>query len=641
MYLKKYLKRYTCCLAILGLSIGNSTAQQAVPAFIPMPRSVKTDTGKFVFGSSTLIRADVQETRTVEYFTGRLFSTWQFKNKVIPGAAKASGRQPELFITNSGAEQLPGEGYRLSVTPAGITLSGKGAGLFYGMQTLLQLFTAPVNGATVIPCVTIEDAPRFGYRGLMLDVSRHFFTVEQIKDLLDLMADYKLNRFHWHLTDDQGWRLEIKSCPELTKVGAWRVPRIEFGGNTLPPQPGEQATDGGFYTQEQVKEVIRYAAERHIDILPEIDVPGHSMAAIAAYPWLCVTKNADTKVNPGSSFAKWFSNGGFEMYTDNSLDPTDERVYQWLDKVLGEVAALFPYPYIHIGGDECYKGYWEKNTGVQRFMKEHHIHDTHELQRYFVSRVNKIILSKHKKLIAWDEVAAGNIKDTITVMNRFGEKEAIAQIKKGMNIVLAPGGNGLYFDYAQSTSDQEPSSHGGDAPVWKAYQYNPEYRALSAEERKHIMGVEGCVWTENISDVSKLQYMLLPRMLALAETGWSDETAKDYPRFAGTALPLHLSRFDNTGLNYRVPTVFNYTDTTILTDTFRFEVAQPPVPGARIFYTLNNRPPGDYDHEYRKPVMITVPRGKTITLKTIVITPAGRRSIITRTVLDNSRKTGN
>ncbi|MET3879843.1 family 20 glycosylhydrolase [Chitinophaga sp. OAE865] len=637
MYFSKYVKIYTCCLALLGFCAGNSAAQQAGPALIPMPRSVKTDTGSFIFNAGTLIRTDVKEQHAVDYFTGQLFSRWKFNNKVATGTTGDGG----LVITTNGAEQLPDEGYRLSVTPAGITLTGRNVGLFYGMQTLLQLFPEPANGAVAIPCVTIEDAPRFGYRGLMLDVSRHFFTVEQIKDLLDMMAYYKLNRFHWHLTDDQGWRLEIKSCPELTQVGAWRVPRIEFGGNTLPPQPGEKATDGGFYTQEQVKDIIRYAAERHIEILPEIDVPGHSMAAIAAYPELCVTRNKDIKVNPGSSFAKWFPNGSYEMYEDNSLNPTDERVYTFLDKVFGEVAALFPYLYIHIGGDECYKGFWEKDAAVQSFMKMHHIKNTHELQSYFILRLNKIIQSKHKKLIAWDEVAEGDVKDSITIMSRFGEKAAISQIRKGLDIVLAPGGNGLYFDYAQSTSDQEPSSHGGDAPAWKAYQYNPEYSSLSAKERKHIMGVEACIWTENIPDVSKLQYMMLPRMLALAETGWSDETAKAYPRFAGTALPLHLERFDKAGINYRVPTVFNYTDSTIATGSFRFEVAQPPVQGARIYYTLNNRPPGDYDHEYTAPVTITVPKGKTITLKTVVITPAGRRSIVTRTVLDNSHKSEN
>ncbi|MBC9914286.1 beta-N-acetylhexosaminidase [Chitinophaga varians] len=616
-------------MIVLCSGIINGKAQ----SLIPMPQSVKEGAGSFTFSAHTVIRADVQDKRAIALLTGQL----PFKNKVITDATKT----PALIITDRGATALPREGYRLQVTPDSITLVGRDAGLFYGMQTLLQLLPSPTAGTATIPCVSIEDAPRFGYRGLMLDVSRHFFTVSQIKDLLDLMAYYKLNRFHWHLTDDQGWRLEIKSFPELTRVGAWRVPRIDFSGNTLPPQPGEKATDGGFYTQEEVKEVIRYAAARHIEILPEIDVPGHSMAAIASYPWLCVTRNPDINVNPGSSFAKWFPSGGFEMYVDNSLNPIDEKVYQFLDKVFGEVAALFPYPYIHIGGDECYKAFWEKDNSVQQFMQQHHIPNTHALQGYFISRLNKIIQSKNKKMIAWDEIAEGDIKEDIVVMNRFGEKSAVEQIKKGLNIILAPGGNGLYFDYAQSTSEQEPSSHGGDAPAWKAYQYNPEYPALSAPARQHIMGVEACLWTEHIPDISKLQYMLLPRMLALAETGWTSPTNKDYQRFARFALPMQLQRFEKAGMNYRVPPVHDYVDTTINTDTFRFEVTSSPVPNARIYYTLNNRPPGDYDHLYTRPVTITVPKGKTIMLKTIVITPAGRRSIITRTVLDNSDKPKN
>nr|WP_295869462.1 family 20 glycosylhydrolase [uncultured Chitinophaga sp.] len=624
-----HFKTYAYCVAFLCSSLLSANAQ----SLIPMPRSVTKRAGSFTFHPHTIVRADVQDKRALAWFTNRLSGMHTTGNKAVAAASKT----PALVISDRDTVQLPPEGYRLEVTPDSILLTGRNAGLFYGMQTLLQL----LSDQTTLSCVSITDAPRYGYRGLMLDVSRHFFTVAQIKDLLDLMACYKLNRFHWHLTDDQGWRLEIKSLPELTRTGAWRVPRIEFSGNTLPPQPGEKATDGGFYTQEEVKDIIRYAAERHIEILPEIDVPGHSMAAIASYPWLCVTRDSSIKVNPGSSFAKWFPSGGFEMYTDNSLNPVDERVYQWLDKVFGEVAALFPYPYIHIGGDECYKAFWEKDSSVQRFMKQHNIRDSHALQGYFISRLNKIIQSKNKKMIAWDEIAEGDFKEDIVVMNRFGEKGAVQQIKKGLDIILAPGGNGLYFDYAQSPSEQEPSSHGGNAPAWKAYQYNPDYAALSGEERKHIMGVEACVWTENIPDISKLQYMLLPRMLALAETGWSAMENKDYQRFATTALPAHLARFDKTGMNYRVPTVFPYTDSTIVTGSFRFEVTQPPVPGAHIYYTLNNRPPGDYDHLYTGPVTITVPKGKTITLKTIVITPAGRRSITTRTVLDNSDKPKN
>ncbi len=629
----RYIKISSYCLAFLYGSICNSMAQQTLPALIPIPRALKMTKGHFLFTPNTIIRTDDIQSPAVAYFLRELHRSGNFHHKIVTG--KAATKQPALFITSAGTSQLPEEGYRLIVTPAGITLAGKGAGLFYGLQTLLQLINN-AGESGVIDGMMIEDAPRFGYRGLMLDVSRHFFTVAQIKDLLDLMAYYKLNRFHWHLTDDQGWRLEIKSYPKLTQVGAWRVPRIEFSGNTLPPQPGEAATNGGFYTQEQVRDIIRYAAERHIEILPEIDVPGHSMAAIAAYPELCVTKDTSIKVNPGSSFAKWFPTGGFEIYTDNSLDPTDERVYTFLDKVMEEVAALFPYPYIHIGGDECYKAFWEKDARVQAFMQQHQIKDAHALQTWFISKLNMIILSKHKKMIAWDEVAEGEMNDSITIMNRFGEKGAAEQIRKGMHIILAPGGNGLYFDYSQSTSDQEPSSHGGDAPARKAYQYNPDYAGLSAEERTFIMGVEGCIWTENIPTISKLQYMLLPRMLALAETAWTDTTVKDYTRFANNAVPVHLGTFDKAGMNYRVPTAFDYTDTTFITDKFRLEIAQLPVPGARIYYTLNNRPPGDYDHAYTKPVTIIIPKGKKITLRTIVITPAGRRSIVTRTVLDNS-----
>jgi len=342
MNFKKYLQVYACCLALPGFSVINSNAQNATPALVPAPRMVNMDKGSFIFSAATVIKTDAEGQRAVQFLTDYLLHTWNFKNKVLAGPARTTNRQPEVIITTKSSEQLPDEGYKLSVNPAGITLTGKGAGLFYGLQTLLQLFPVQTRATAAIPCLNIEDAPRFGYRGLMLDVSRHFFTVKEIKDLLNLMAYYKLNRFHWHLTDDQGWRLEIKSYPKLTQVGAWRVPRLEFSDNTLPPQPGEKATDGGFYTQEQVKEIVRYAAERHIEILPEIDVPGHSMAALAAYPELCVTHNPDIRVNPGSSFAKWFPQGGFEMYIDNTLNPTDERVYRFLDKVLGEVAALFP-----------------------------------------------------------------------------------------------------------------------------------------------------------------------------------------------------------------------------------------------------------------------------------------------------------
>jgi len=298
---------------------------------------------------------------------------------------------------------------------------------------------------------------------------------------------------------------------------------------------------------------------------------------------------------------------------------------------------LFPYPYIHIGGDECYKGFWEKNASVQQFIKQHNIKDMHALQGYFISRLNKIIQSKGKKLIGWDEILEGGLSDNVAVMNRFGEKGAVEQARKGLDIVLAPGNNGLYFDYAQSKSDMEPSSHGGNAPLWQSFIYNPEYPDLSAEEKKHILGVEACVWTEHISTTSKLYYMVLPRMLGLAETCWSLQANKSYKQFSTDVLPAHLLRFDRAGINYRVPTALNTVDTTINTASYQFK-AQIPLVGAKVYYTLNNISPSDADHEYNQPVTINVPDGKKIMLKTIVITPAGHRSVITRTVIDNTGK---
>jgi hexosaminidase len=618
-------------ILLLSLQQLSHAQQKEGIAVIPAPASVNIENGNFIFSKSTIIQADVQDNKTIKFFTDYLLHNWKFKNKTAVG--KAPIKAPTVFvITDQGAEKLAGESYRLSVSQAKITLIAKGAGLFYGIQTLIQLFPNERRGTAVLPCVTIADHPRFGYRGMMLDVSRHFFTVDEIKDLLDLMATYKLNRFHWHLTDDQGWRIEIKSYPKLTTVGAWRVPRLGDFGNMEPPQPGEAAADGGFYTQAQVKEIVQYAAERYIQIIPEIDVPGHCMAAIAAYPEFSVTKNPETKVNPGNSFAKWFS-GGFEMYEDNTLNPTDEKVYQFLDKVFDEVARLFPYEYIHIGGDECFKGFWEKDGAVQAFMQKMNIKSTHDLQRYFTARVNKIIVSKKRKMIGWDEIMADSLTNT-TIMNRFGEKGAKAQVKKKMNIILAPGNSGLYFDYAQSHSDMEPSSHGGYSPLWKGYNFDPGYSSLSDEDKQYILGVEACVWTEHIPSVSKLQYMILPRMLALSETGWALAEKKDYHSFSELALPRHLERFDKADYNYRVPTVFNYTDTTLTGNKFQFNW-KPSVPGAKIYYTLNDRSPGDADQEYKGPLNFTLSVNKKLILKTIVITPAGRRSVITRTVMEN------
>ena len=622
---------------------------------VPTPASVRMGSGHFVFGPKTVVEIDAADGRVARVFTAYLQRTWKFNNPVVSGAAGAAGlrdgggaaagrgRQPVVYLGSRGAESLPPEGYRLVITADSIVVTGKGAGLFYGIESLIQLFPSDAGTPVLLPCVTIEDRPRFRYRGFMLDVSRHFFTVAQIEEVLDWMAFYKLNRFHWHLTDDEGWRLEIKSYPKLTQVGAWRVPRIEFGGNTLAPQPGEKATDGGFYTQEQVKEIVCYAADRFIEVIPEVDVPGHSLAAVASYPELSVTRDTAAKVNPGCSLATWFPQGGFRMHVDNTLNPTDERVYGFLDKVLGEVAALFPGKYIHIGGDECYKGYWEKDKAVQAFMRRHVIGNATMLQAYFITRLNGIIRSKGKEMIGWDEICQGDSLGKETVMNRFGEKAAIGQTRQGRDLILASheGNSGLYFDFSQSTSDMEPSHHGSNAaPLWHSFLYDPEYASLSAEEKGHVQGVEACLWTEHVASMAKLDYMTFPRLLGVAETGWSLQANKCYSVFAKEVLPGHLERFDKAGVNYRVPPATDYIDTTIYieknpgTADYTF-TATIPVPGAQVYFTLDNSFPTETGNRYSGPTLIRVPAGKRIILKAIVIAPSGKRSVVTRTVIDN------
>src|SRR5258708_24421388 len=288
----------------------------------------------------------------------------------------------------------------------------------------------------------------------MLDVSRHFFPKEYVKEYIDQIARYKFNRFHWHLTDDNGWRIEIKSLPKLTEVGAWRVPRVGTFGRNEAPKPGEAATDGGFYTQEDIKEIVQYAKERFIEILPEVDVPGHSMAAIASYPELSVTKDPNIKVNPGSNFAKW-GNGTFEMFIDNTLNPIDEKVYQFLDKVFGEMAGLFPFEYVHMGGDECYKGYWERDAHVQDFMKKMNIKNGEELQAYFNKRVYKMLSDKNKKLIGWDEILEGGIAPGAAVMSWRGSKGGIEASRLKHTVVMSPAPM-YYLDMGQGEPSVEP-----------------------------------------------------------------------------------------------------------------------------------------------------------------------------------------
>src|SRR6185312_16333455 len=351
---------------------------------------------------------------------------------------------------------LGDEGYELKVAPHEISISAnKPAGLFYGMQSLLQLMPKEIVSDTLvknekwtIPVCSIKDYPRFGWRGLMLDVSRHFFTKEQVKEFIDQMVQYKYNLLHMHLTDDEGWRIEIKGLPRLTEVGAWNVKKVGYFGTFSPPAPDEPRNYGGFYTQDDIRELVKYAKDRFIDIMPEVDIPGHSMAAIVSYPELSCTPGADKyQVISGEKFIDWHP-GGFDALVDNTLCPANEKVYPFLDKVFTEIAELFPFGYIHVGGDECAKNFWEKSDAVKQLMQKEHLKNMEEVQSYFEKRVEKIVESKGKKLIGWDEILEGGLAPNAVVMSWRGMKGGIEAAKMGHQVVMSPT-TFVYLDYMQ------------------------------------------------------------------------------------------------------------------------------------------------------------------------------------------------
>jgi hexosaminidase len=410
------MRKFLIFFSLFLCSVVSLNAQNNI---IPAPVSYENNMDMFMIDNNVFLDDRTNDATAHDFVSD--FLAYLQKANVNTSFKKVdtlSQQQKAIIFELKNDEKLGDEGYELEVKELAINITAnKPAGIFNGIQTLRQLMPRefesvdyPMGFGMLMGC-KIVDYPRFGWRGLMLDVSRHFFTVDEVKDYLLTMSKYKFNVMHWHLTDDEGWRIEIKSLPKLTEVGAWRVPRHgKFGEGRAYPKEGEEATEGGFYTQEEIKDIVAYAKSLNITIVPEIDIPGHSMAALAAYPELSVDKEPKF-VNPGAKFAEWPAGGGFYMLIDNTLNPTDEKVYDFVDKVMTEVAELFPSEYIHMGGDECYHGYWEKNPEVQKFMKKNKIPDSHALQSYFVTRVQKIINSKGKKMIGWDEILEGGLAE--------------------------------------------------------------------------------------------------------------------------------------------------------------------------------------------------------------------------------------
>ncbi len=565
---------------------------------IPQPVGIEKQNGSFVLKNGQSISFNKAEARTVAEMLAQKLST---PTGFLLKAQEGKSGTIQLNLNEIANEKLGQEGYQLNATPSGIVISAnQAAGLFYGMQTLLQLLPKEIEGKAVtkanwaVPAVKITDYPRFGWRGIMLDVSRHFFSKNDVKKYIDQIARLKYNVFHWHLTDDNGWRIEIKSLPKLTEVGAWRVERAGHFGERADPKPNEPATYGGFYTHEDIKEIVRYAQDRNVTIVPEIDVPGHSLAALAAYPELSCKKEK-AYVNPGTMFANWYGNGTFKMLIENTLNPSDEKVYEFLDKVFTEVAMLFPNPYIHVGGDECYKGYWAEDAGCQALMKKLNIRHVEDLQGYFMGRVEAILKAKGKKLIGWDEILEGGVSTTATVMNWRGVKIGTEAAHLGYQVVTTPSAF-TYIDYNQGDATIDPPIYSG-LRTKKSYSFEPVPDGIDA---KYILGGQANLWTEQIPTLRYAEYMTYPRAWALSEVYWSPKEVKNWDNFSGR-METHFERADVAEINYS-RAIYDPIIKTSTKDGKLILEMEAEVAGLDIFYSIDDTMPDSFSTKYTKAV---------------------------------------
>lgn len=511
-------------------------------SLIPAPASAKWQTGSFTLSDKTQIIVSPLNNETK--LSADLL-VLLVKNPTGQTLAIAEGSQPangSVFMVLDGSVKNE-EGYRLEITPKGITIHAKTAvGLFYAVQTIRQLLPVAVEKPMIInglkltlPACEIADEPRFVYRGMHLDVGRHLFPVASIKRYIDMLSLHKMNTFHWHLTEDQGWRIEIKKYPRLTEIGAYRKETVAGAqkkeGNTFDGKPY-----GGFYTQNEVREIVKYAKSKFITVIPEIEMPGHAIAALTSYPELSCT------------------GGPFEVrklwgVDDDVFCAGNEQVFTFLQDVLSEVMDLFPSKYIHIGGDECPKKRWEKCDKCQKRMKDEGLKNELELQSYFIRRIEKFVSSKGRNIIGWDEILEGGLAPGATVMSWRGEEGGIVAAKSGHDVVMTPG-KYTYFCYYQSENhDGQPLALGGYVPLELVYSYNPTPEELTAEEQKHILGVQGCLWTEQIPTPEVLEFMAYPRTFAIAETGWTPDNMKNFENFV-TRLKVLNKRYDAIGINY-------------------------------------------------------------------------------------------
>ena len=600
---------------------------QSEKTLIPMPSSVINKTGSFLLRNNLTISVSSDD-KALSFIANQLLKTLETSTGYNMAVKKNNlAAAIQLRLLSSPDKTIGNEGYHLLVTQKSIIISAnKPAGLFYGTQTLLQLLPKEIENKFVskkaawnVPCVEIVDQPRFGWRGLMFDVSRHFFTKQDVKDFIDNMVKYKFNLLHLHLTDDEGWRIEIKSLPKLTSVGSWRVKRIGVFGDFAAPAPDEPKDFGGFYTQDDIKEIVQYANERFVNILPEVDIPGHSLAAIASYPELSCTTGAEKyNVRSGEAIMNWHDHG-FTAMVDNTLCPANEKVYPFLDKIFTELSQLFPFEYIHIGGDECAKNFWEKSDAVKELMQKEGLKTMEEVQSYFEKRVEKIVESKGKKVIGWDEILEGGLAPNAAVMSWRGLQGGISAAKMGHEVVMSPT-TFTYLDYMQSDKVIE-------APVYAtlrlktAYAFEPVPNGV---DPIFIKGGQANLWTEQIYNTRHLQYMVWPRGLAIAECLWSPKEKRNWNDFA-KRVETNFERMDIEHIKY-ARAMFDPIFDVKKDELGALQILlSTEVQGLDIYYSWDNSHPDNYYPKYAEP--LSVPKEATM-LKVITYRdgkPIGRQ----------------
>lgn len=581
---------------------------------VPRPASLVTHEGEFLMGQSTPCYADTAFSSagaTVEMFNSFLRSNYKKIGVSLSNDVPTSQGciMIEVDTTIAGPE-----GYRLEVGEQGIKIGARSdAGVFYAFQTLMQMIfpsQKESHGKLGIPCAVIDDSPAFRWRGMHLDVSRHFFPKEFIFRMLDVMAMHKLNTFHWHLTDDQGWRIEIKRYPELTERGAWRDETL-IGHGSETPWVYDGRRYGGYYSQEDIREVVKYAAKLHINVVPEIEMPGHAVAALLSYPGLSCTGGPVTPFNRWGVSTDVFCAG-------------KEETFEFLEGVLTEVAELFPYEYIHIGGDECPKERWKECPQCQKRMADNGLSTEEELQSYFVRRIENFLSSKGKKIIGWDEILEGGIAENAAVMSWRGAEGGIAAANQGHNVIMTPH-SFVYLDYYQSQYN-EPLSIGGLLDIKKVFSLKVMPDEIEADRRGYIMGAQANVWTEYMADQDRVEYMVLPRLAALSEVVWTNDSSPDYGDFC-RRMNGQYARYDLMKLNYRVPYPGGFKPVNICTCDKAAVVLNNDIESSSMFYTLDGSEPGTGSTLYTGPVNIDLGNGEK-TFKAVTVMPGGRKSAV-------------